>query len=368
MPFEMQSPAGAVTVINSRRCDYFCGCGYLGLQGDPRVNAAASEALAQYGLSTATSRGGYGEHPVYNELEKHACAFFGFERLLYFASGYMGASILVQADLHAHDHFFIDESAHFSLWDAAALSNRPTTPLKHLNPASLAEKLRTELQSGARPILLTDGLFPISGEIAPLLQYLELLRPLHGHLIVDDAHAVGVLGDTGRGSLAHFGIDDPACQSTATFNKALGGFGGFIYGKKKTLDRIEQNSRILIGSSPPPLPAAAASAEALRVIHESPKLLEDLRRNIHQARTGLNELGWDLPDSPSPILCLPGRTGVDLLKIRNELFAAGIAVEYVTNYPSTPAGGAIRLAIFASHSPAQIDRLLLEMKHILIGK
>lgn len=368
MPFEMQSPAGAVTVINSRRCDYFCGCGYLGLQGDPRVNAAASEALAQYGLSTATSRGGYGEHPVYNELEKHACAFFGCERLLYFASGYMGASILVQADLHAHDHFFIDESAHFSLWDAAALSNRPTTPFKHLSAASLAEKLHAELQSGARPILLTDGLFPISGEIAPLPEYLALLQPLHGRLIVDDAHAVGVLGGTGRGSLAHFGIDDPACQSTATFNKALGGFGGFIYGAKKTLDRVEQNSRILIGSSPPPLPAAVASAEALRVIRESPNLLEDLRRNIHQARTGLNELGWDLPDSPSPILCLPGRAGVDLLKLRNELFAAGIAVEYVTNYPSTPAGGAIRLAIFASHSPAQIDRLLMEIKRILIGK
>ena len=365
MPFEMQSPAGAATVINGRRCDYFCGCGYLGLQDNPRVTAAASEVLAQYGLSTATSRGGYGEHPVYTELEKQACAFFGCERLLYFASGYMGASILVQADMHAHDHFFIDESAHFSLWDAAALSNRPTTPFKHLNAPSLAEKLHAELQSGARPVLLTDGLFPISGEIAPLPEYLALLHPLNGRLLVDDAHAVGVLGVTGRGSLEHFGIDDPACQSTATFNKALGGFGGFICGAKKTLDRIEQNSRILIGSSPPPLPAAAASAKALEVIRESPGLLAYLRRNIYQARAGLNELGWDLPESPSPILCLDGRAGVDLLKLRNELFAAGIAVEYVTNYPSTPAGGAIRLAVFASHTPAQVERLLHEMERIL---
>ena len=368
MSIEMQSPAGAVTVINGRPYDYFCGCSYLGLQGDPRVTAAASDALAQYGLSTATSRGGYGEHPVYRALEEESCTFFGCERLLYFASGYMGASILVQVDLHAHDHFFIDESAHFSLWDAAALSNRPTTPFKHLSAASLANRLRTELQSGARPILLSDGLFPISGEIAPLPEYLALLQPLHGRMIVDDAHAVGVLGGTGRGSLEHFGIDDPACQSTATFNKALGGFGGFICGSQKTLDRIEQNSRILIGSSPPPLPAAAASAKALEVIRESPGLLADLRRNIRQARTGLNELGWDLPDSPSPILCLAGRSGVDLLHLRNELFNQGIAVEYVNSYTSAPAGGAIRLAIFASHSPAQIDQLLLEMKHILIGK
>jgi 7-keto-8-aminopelargonate synthetase-like enzyme len=365
MPFEMQGPAGAVTVINGRRYDYFCGCGYLGLQGHSRVTAAASAALAQYGLSTATSRGGYGEHPVYSELEKQTCAFFGCERLLYFASGYMGASILVQSSPNAHDHIFIDESAHFSLWDAAALAGRPVTPFKHLNPASLHTCLQNDLEPGETPLLLTDGLFPISGEIAPLPEYLALLQPLHGSLIVDDAHAAGVLGARGRGTLEHFGISDPACQTTATFNKALGGFGGFICGTKKTLDRVEQNSRILIGSSPPPLPAAAASAEALRVIREAPDLLTNLRTNIRMAREGLNELGWILPESPSPILCLPGRAGANLLQLRDGLFKRGIAVEFVTNYPSTPPGGALRLAIFATHTPEQIMHLLTGMKELL---
>jgi glycine C-acetyltransferase/8-amino-7-oxononanoate synthase len=365
MPFEMQSPAGAVTVINGRRYDYFCGCGYLGLQGHPRVTAAASAALAQYGLSTATSRGGYGEHPVYRELEEQACAFFDCERLLYFASGYMGASILAQADLRARDHFFIDDSAHFSLWDAAALGGRPVTPFKHLNPASLHTCLQNNLEPGETPLLLTDGLFPISGEIAPLPEYLALLQPLRGRMIVDDAHAAGVLGERGCGTLEHFGIDNPACQTTATFNKALGGFGGFICGAKKTLDRVEQNSRILIGSSPPPLPAAAASAEALRVIRETPELLTSLHANINLAREGLNELGWSLPESPSPILCMPGRAGVNLLQLRDGLFKQGIAVEFVTNYPSTPPGGALRLAVFATHTPGQIMHLLTGMKELL---
>jgi glycine C-acetyltransferase/8-amino-7-oxononanoate synthase len=361
----MESAPGAVTVISGRPYDYYCGCGYLGLQGHPELTAAAAEALAKYGLSTATSRGGYGEHPVYSELEAQSSAFFGCERLLYFASGYMGAAILVQAVQHARDHFFIDESAHFSLWDAAALSSAPLTPFKHCDPLSLAEHLLDDLEPGERPILLSDGLFPISGEIAPLTDYLELLRPLGGRLIVDDAHAVGVLGAHGRGSLEHFGIDDPSCQTTGTFNKALGGFGGFLCGKVKVMNRIEQNSRILIGSSPPPLPAAAASAKALEVLRGHPELLTRLRANIAQAQAGFAGLGWELPKSDSPIFCLAGRAGVNLLQLRDGLFRRGIAVEYVNNYTSTPAGGAIRIALFATHTPQQIEKLLKNIKELL---
>jgi len=361
----MESPAGAVTVIGGQRYDYFCGCGYLGLQGEPRVTAAAADALSRYGLSTATSRGGFGEHPVYSELETQACAFFGCERLLYFASGYMGASILVQAELRAGDHFFLDDSAHFSLWDAAALSNCPQTPFRHLSPDALAKALHRELQRGEHPIVLTDGLFPISGEIAPLPAYLDLLQPMHGELIVDDAHAVGVLGAHGCGTLEHFGIKDPCCQAVGTFNKALGGFGGFLCGDRKKLDRIEQNSRILIGSSPPPLPAAAASAKALQVLRKSPQRLANLRANIDHAREGLAALDWDLPAGPSPILCLRGRDGVNLIELRDGLFKNGIAAEYVTNYPSTPPGGALRIAVFATHTPHQIDHLLQILNELL---
>jgi glycine C-acetyltransferase/8-amino-7-oxononanoate synthase len=365
MTLQMESPAGAVTVIGGQRYDYFCGCGYLGLQGEPRVTAAAADALVRYGLSTATSRGGYGEHPVYTKLETQACGYFGCERVLYYASGYMGASILVQANLHAGDHFFLDDAAHFSLWDAAALSNCPQTPFHHLSPEALAKALREELQPGERPILLTDGLFPISGEIAPLPDYLALLHPLHGELIVDDAHAVGVLGAGGRGTLEHFSINDPDCQAVGTFNKAMGGFGGFLGGSRVRLNRIEQNSRILIGSSPPPLPAAAASAKALEVLRESPQLLAQLRANIEHARMGLAALGWELPDSPSPILCLDARSGINLIKLRDGLFKNGVAVEYITNYPSTPPGGALRIALFATHTPHQIDHLLHTMKELL---
>jgi glycine C-acetyltransferase/8-amino-7-oxononanoate synthase len=359
----LEGPVGAVTLINGREYDYYGGCGYLGLQNHPAVLQAAADSVLKYGLSTANSRGGLGESPVYDELESQARAFFNCEKVLYFASGYLGAGILLQADAHPADHFFIDADAHFSLWDAAAMNNRVITPFPHCNPAGLALSLAGDLQDGERPIVLTDGLFPISGEIAPLPAYLDVLKLYRGVLLVDDAHAAGVLGAHGRGTLEHFGIEDPACRVSATFNKALGGFGGVIYGKKKFLENIERNSRILAGSSPPPLPAAAASARALQVLREDPSRLEKLRRNVRQAREGCNALGWNLPiDSPSPILCLPGREGVNLFTLRDRLFEAGIAVEFVNSYPSAPAGGAIRLAIFATHSPEQIDRLLAEIR------
>lgn len=358
MKNNIQKTIGAVTVINGRSMDYFCGCGYLGLQSHPAVLAAAQKALEQYGLSTATSRGGYGEHPVYDELEKQAALSLGCQRLLYFASGYMGASILVQTGLQANDHFFLDESAHFSLWDAAALSNHAVSSFRHLDADDLAGRLKAELQAGERPVLLTDGLFPISGEIAPLPEYVAVLRPLHGRLIVDDAHAVGVLGAHGRGSAEHFGLSEADCLSTATFNKALGGFGGFIAGSTRLVNQLEQNSRIFIGSSPPPLPAAAAAARALQVLREDPSILDSLRRNVTQLRTGLRQNGWPVEVSDSPIVCLQARDKMNFLRVRDRLFEQGIAVEYVTNYPSAPAGGGLRLAVFASHSAEQIERLL----------
>jgi glycine C-acetyltransferase/8-amino-7-oxononanoate synthase len=354
----MQGPAGAVTVINGRAYDYFCGCGYLGLQSHPAVLAAAAEALAQYGLSTATSRGGYGEHPVYEELETQARLTLGCERLLYFASGYMGAAILVQSDLRAGDHFFLDESAHFSLWDAAAMSNHAVSSFRHLNAGSLAACLKAELQPGERPLLLTDGLFPISGEIAPLPRYLEVLRRYRGKLIVDDAHAFGVLGAHGRGSLEHFGLSGEDCLSTATFNKALGGFGGCIAGSTSLINSLEQNSRIFIGSSPPPLPAAAASARALQILREEPALLDALHQNVNRLRAGLRQLGWEVAESPSPVICLQASGKMNFLQVRDRLFTRGIAVEYVTSYPSAPAGGGLRLAVFATHTTDQIERLL----------
>ncbi len=358
MPVHMESPAAARTVFNGREMDYFAGAGYLGLQNHPAILQAANEAMNRYGFSTATSRGGYGEHSIYDEFEKEACAFFGAEKVLYFASGYMGISILTQATGNRFEHIFINSAAHFSLWDAAYATNLPITPFHHMQPQSLAEKLHSELRRQERPLVLSDGVFPISGEIAPLPEYLDLVRHLHGLVYLDDAHAVGVLGKNGGGTPEYFNIQDATCRTSATLAKALGGFGGVIWGTEEWVKKIDRSSRICVGASPPPLVVAAASARALTVARTSPELRYRLWDNVNQARNGLRGLGWQLADIPVPIICLEASQEISLEQIRKTLFNQNIALELVRSYTSTPAGGALRIAIFATHSRDQIDRLI----------
>jgi 8-amino-7-oxononanoate synthase len=361
----MESPSGAQIIFNGRPMDYFAGTGYLGLQNHPAVLKAAQVALQQYGFSTATSRGGYGEHPIYKELEQEACAYFGAEKVIYFASGYMGISILTQSTGNKFDHIFIDSSAHFSLWDAAYATNLPITPFHHMRTQSLAENLQKELRPKERPLVLSDGVFPVSGEIAHLPDYLELVKPLHGFVYLDDAHAVGVLGNNGWGTPDYFGIYDTSCLTSGTLAKALGGFGGVIWGKKDWVESIDRESRICVGASPLPLVVAAASAQALAIARTTPELRYQLWENVKYARIGLRALGWELADSPVPIICLDGRSGVSLEKIKKELFEQAIAIELVRSYTSTPAGGALRIVIFSSHSIAQIDHLIEKINRAL---
>ena len=349
---------GSRTIFNGREMDYFAGTGYLGLQSHPLVIRAAQEALGRFGLSTATSRGGYGEHPIYDELERAACAYFDAERVLYFSSGYLGSSILTQTTCNLFDHIFIDSSAHFSLWDAAHATNLPITPFHHLSPQSLSDCLHNHLRNSERPLVLSDGVFPISGEIAPLPDYLDLVRTNRGLVYLDDAHAVGVLGPRGHGTPEYYDIWDKNCSTCATLSKALGGFGGLIWGSAKTINRMDRESRIMVGASPPPLVIAAASAKALALAHNLPEIRQQLWDNVRHVRTSLRALGLNLPDTPVPIICLGAEQDINLQVVKNKLFEQSIAVELVRSYTSTPPGGALRIAIFATHTIAQIDRLI----------
>ena len=322
---------------------------------------AAHEALQRYGFSTATSRGGYGEHPVYEDFEREACAFFGDEKVIYLASGYLGMSAITQATSAQFDHIFIDSSAHFSLWDAAQATNKPITPFHHRQPEHLQACLASELRPHERPLVLSDGVFPVSGEIAPLPGYLEVITAYDGLVYLDDAHAVGVLGENGRGTAEYFNLSGTGCRSVKTLAKGLGGFGGLISGEREWIEQVERDSRICVGASPPPLTMAAASACALRLARTQPELRQQLWKNVAQARSGLRGLGWAMEDTPVPIICLDAREGLNLPRLRARLFERGLAVEFERAYTSTPPGGALRIAIFATHTAEQIDRLVEEI-------
>jgi 8-amino-7-oxononanoate synthase len=221
------------------------------------------------------------------------------------------------------------------------------------------------LRPKERPLVLSDGVFPVSGEIAPLRDYLNLAKLYRGLVFLDDAHAVGVLGENGRGTPEYYNIQEKNCWTSASLAKALGGFGGVIWGSAADINRIDRASRICAGASPPPLVIAAASARALSLACTTPKLRIRLRENVIRARNGLRSLGWELDHSPVPILCLESQKGISLERIKKGLNEKSIAVELVRSYTSTPPGGALRIAIFSTHSDEQIDRLIDTMRQLL---
>ena len=374
MPYQMQSPPGARVLINGRWRDYFAGCSYLGLQGHPALIAAATAALQTYGLGTATSRGGYGEHPLFEAVERAAARAFAAPHALYFASGYLGNGVLLQSLRDRYDMIFVDDAAHFSVRDGARLVGVPVVSFHHLDPDDLAARCRQHLPPGGRPLVLSDGVFPVSGEIAPVPAYLRALADFPGALLcLDDAHATAVLGDHGRGTLEYWGVTAADCYASHTASKALGSYGGFIVGDATLVEQVRRHAGAWVGASPPPLPAAAATAQAIELAMDDDTLRQRLWANVARARAGLRALGWPLADTPVPILCLGARRQLnagwgppeDLASIKEELFARDICVAHVTSYTSTPAGGALRIAIFATHSEEQIDRLIAEIGRLV---
>lgn len=366
LALSFESPLGPRVCIAGRERDYFSGTGYLGLHNHPAVRQAAVDAIQRWGMSTATSRGGYGEHPVYAGVEEQARAFFGSETVLYYPSGYLSTLILAQGLREHYERVFVDESSHYSVFDGLRATGKPVHAFRHLDPQSLKETLRECLQPAERPLVFSDGLFPISAEIAPVPALLSVLDAYPGGILaLDDAHGAGVLGANGRGVLEHYGLQDPRCFAGATLSKALGGYGGVLPLAAASRDEILRLAGAYAGSSPPPLPAAAASAAALLLARTEPGRLAALRRNVKQARVGLIALGWELDDNPAPILCLRARPGLDLARIKSRLFDRDICVAHVTGYSSTPPGGCLRLAIFATHTAEQIDRLIDQMRAVL---
>lgn len=368
MTYEMQGPMGARTVMNGRVVDYFAGCGYLGLQNHPVVRQAAVNALNQYGLANS---GGFGSnHPIYQQLEEAACAYFGAVKMLYFASGYLGNAILAQGLQNRYERIFVDEQAHYSVWDGARTTGRPVVAYRHLDAGHLAEVCQRELRAGERPLVMSDGVFPVSGEIAPARELLAAIRPLDGLLCLDDAHATGVLGEYGRGTLEHFDLlnNDPdahRCFTCHTFSKALGAYGGFIVGEAAFIDELAAYANVQEGASRPPLPAAAAATAALTLLRQDDSLRRQLRTNVALARDGLRGLGWALPETAVPVICLEQREGLNLGRIQADLFRHDVLVAHATHYTSVPDGGALRIAIFATHTEAQINHLITTLAQVM---
>ena len=376
----MQSPPGAKTTIDGRTYTYFAGTGYLGLQGHPEVIRAACEAVEKYGVGSATSRNRVGNTPPVLEVERLAAQLFGTDDAFYFASGYMSPAVVLSLSRGRFDAVLLDEMAHYSLEEAAFKLGCPVVRFAHCSVDAMETNLREMARSGRRVVVMTDGVFSVLGRLPPVADYWRLLADHPGSmLLVDDAHGYGVVGEHGRGVLEYAGLwgeelntrwpsdDDarPALWTCGTLSKALGGFGGIVPAGSEAVSVLKFKSPYGYAASGPAVPAAGASAEALRIVLEQPKLLQHLRQNVSHLRSGLRNLGLSVADSPAAVIAVQLPTAGQMCRLQETLAERGIWIAYVPSCSGVGREGLLRLAVFATHTSEMIDQLLGELATLL---
>ena len=374
----MQSPPGCRTTIDGREYLYFAGTGYLGLQGHPEVIRAACEATERFGIGSATSRTAFGNTPPVLEVERRAAEFFGLDEAFYFMSGYVANNVLILALERSFDAVFVDELSHYCVFEAAQLSSRPLFRFRHCDAQDLQAKLRANLKPAQLPLVITDGVFAAKGTIAPVAEYRAVLSNYPGALIcVDDAHGFGVLGAGGAGTLEHFGLFDagvnagiepqqgPRLFVCGTLSKAVGGFGGIIPGSRRFIERLKTTSHYYRGASAPPAGAAAATARALELLIADPSMRTRLWENVDALKGGLRGMGLQVDRTPVPIICLTIGGAENMQRIQRELMHRGIVIAYIAAYSGLGPEGALRLAVFATHTQEMIRQLLDELQRLV---
>lgn len=338
---------------NGRTYSYFGGCDYFRLASHPEIHKAVRQGLQRFGLNVAASRTTSGNHQVYLNLEKTLANFFTAEAAVLANSGYVTNLMVAQSLAGQFSHVLIDERAHAALNDAAAALNCPVLRFKHRDVVDFSVTL-ARCGKQTRPVVLTDGMYAHNGSVAPLAEYLKLL-PGDGLIIVDDAHGVGTVGDTGRGSIEAEGVDRSRIVQNITLSKALGVYGGAVICSKSLRQKLTQ-SRLFVGSTPLPLPLAHAATAAVRLLQADKKARARLQQNGDYLKTKLRDTGFPLDEFPGPIVPVHLKEKVANNKLKSALLRAGILPPFL-QYPGSPAEGYFRFVISSEHTKRQLDNL-----------
>lgn len=330
----------------------FGGCDYLGFSRLPEAVEAARATASRLGLSTTASRTTTGDTPEHRGLEAELTRFLRCDAVTVLPDGYTANIAVCEALAGSHPIALIDARAHASLQVAARAGGLQTRIFDHRSPDSLRALVRAVEGPAA---ILTDGVFTADGAIAPLPELLDAL-PQDAVLVVDDCHGLGTLGEGGRGTVSHFGMEDPRILITGTHAKALGSTGGFVAGPAWARERILARSTAYICTTPAPPAMIAAARAALRVLDtRSGDLLARLDGNTRRLRDGLRRLGIETGDWPTPIAAFD--LGDRNILLQKTLREAGLMVPLQT-YPGGPSSSYFRATVSAIHTPTEIGRLM----------
>ncbi|MBB31253.1 MAG: 8-amino-7-oxononanoate synthase [Gemmatimonadetes bacterium] len=359
-PLEIESAQGPRVVIDGKERLLFCSNNYLGLANHPALKDLARVALDTFGCGTAASRLISGNMSIHKELETRLARFLGTDSALSFPTGYMANLGVIPVLVGPKDIIFSDQLNHRSIIDGCRLSRAKTVVYRHCDTDHLAELLSTETDY-RRKLIVTDGLFSMDGDLAPLPELVTLSRDHNTILMVDDAHGTGVLGPGGRGIHEHFGITEGIDVLMTAGSKALGTFGGFIAGSRALTDLLINRSPSFIYTTALSPDTCSATLAALDLVEEDPSYRERLLSNVNTVTRELTSLGFDIMNSRSQIIpVLVGDAG-RTMDISRRLFDQGIFLSGIRP-PTVPQGESrLRLTLMSNHSEDDISRLLEAM-------
>ncbi len=348
---------GPYVTVNGKNLLLMCSNDYLGLTGHPALREAAVSAMLRYGFGSGASRLISGTSPLHRELEERLARFKGAEAALLFNSGYAANTGIIPVLAGDGDVVLSDSLNHASIIDGCRLSKALVRVYRH-GDVEHVEHLLKESTSARRKLIVTDGVFSMDGDIAPLAELASLAEKYGALLMVDDAHATGVLGKCGGGTTEHFGLDGRVPIQMGTLGKALGSFGAYVVGSTKMIDYLLNRSRSFMYSTSLPHAVCAASIAALDIIEHEPERREKLRRNREHFVKGLIARGLSIKATGSPIVPIMIGDPAKALSVGEKLMEYGVYAAAIRP-PTVPEGSArIRATLMATHTDEDVDAAL----------
>jgi len=354
----------ATVLLEGQEVINFASNDYLGLAGDQRLIAAVTDAVQEYGTGSTGSRLLSGHRQLHRDLEVAIASLKQTEDVVVFSSGYLANLGAIAALVGKRDLILSDQYNHSSLKNGAILSGATVIEYPHCDVAMLLTQLRQQRQDYRRCLIVTDSVFSMDGDLCPLPALLELAEEFSCMLLIDEAHATGVLGKTGAGSVEHFGCAGRQLIQIGTLSKALGSLGGYVAGSTALIDFLRNRAPTWIYTTALSPADAAAALAAINIVQQEPQRRIQLWRNVNYLKQLLQQ---QLPylkllPSESPILCFQLPNAADALKVGQQLRCAGIFAPAIR--PPTVTTSRIRLSVMATHEGAHIEKLVEALNSI----
>jgi 8-amino-7-oxononanoate synthase len=359
----IESAQDTVVSINGVKTLMFGSNSYLGLTNHPKIKEAAIAAIDKYGSGCAGSRFLNGTLDIHLELERRLARYVQKEAAVLFSTGFQVNLGVLSSCVGRTDYLILDEYDHASLIDGSRLSFAKSIKFAHNNMEDLEKKLKG-LPEDAIKLIVVDGIFSMEGDIVNLPEIVEIANRYGANIMVDDAHSLGVIGESGAGTASHFNLTGEVDLIMGTFSKSLASLGGFIAGDNAVIEYIKHKARSLVFSASMTPAAVASTLAALDIIESEPERIEQLWKNTHFAKNMLNELGFDTGVSESPIIPVYIRDNEKAFLLTKMLQDEGVFVNPVVSPAVPPEDSLIRFSLMATHTFDQIEEAIQKINRI----